>query len=140
MKTVKPSTGLTRRSFFTAAGAAGLGSIAGTVAPGGVARAQSADWTQPGNNNHVIALQEQASPPEGPVGIGFYGHCAIKLTSPGGLTLMFDPWRDDPSGAGDSGSSRSFRRQRSTSPCRRTRISTTTRSSDRTRPWCSTGW
>lgn len=33
------------------------------------------------------------------MGIDFYGHCAFKITSPGGATVLFDPWRNDPSGA-----------------------------------------
>ncbi|MEM1382711.1 MAG: MBL fold metallo-hydrolase [Pseudomonadota bacterium] len=88
--------GLTRRGLLTAAAAAGL---AGTALPGRTAQAASTDWMQPGNNNHVIAIQEGASAPGESVEIGFYGHCAMKITSPSGLTLMFDPWRDDPSGA-----------------------------------------
>lgn len=90
--------GLSRRSFFAAAGAAGVGAVASLVAPR-EARAQSTDWTQPGNNNHVIALQEAESFPDGAVGVDYYGHCAFKITSPGGATVMVDPWRDDPSGA-----------------------------------------
>lgn len=89
--------GLSRRSFFFAAGAAGVGAATATLAPGRAA-AQSTDWTQPGNNNGVIDLQNTASFPDGPVGIDFYGHCAVKITSPGGATILFDPWRDDPSG------------------------------------------
>ena len=91
--------GLSRRSLFLAAGAAGVSgaaSMLGTTA----ARAQSTDWTQPGNNNGVIALQETTGDSsEGDVGIDFYGHCALKFTSPRGATVLFDPWRDDPSGA-----------------------------------------
>lgn len=89
--------GLSRRSLFMAAGAAG---VAATATLGAApARAQSTDWTQPGNNNHVLQLQEAESFPDGEVGIDFYGHCAFKITSPGGATILFDPWRDDPSGA-----------------------------------------
>ena len=90
--------GLSRRSFFAAAGAAGVGAAAALVTPSET-RAQSTDWTQPGNNNHVIELQNAASFPDGAVGFDYYGHCALKITSPGGATIMFDPWRDDPSGA-----------------------------------------
>jgi L-ascorbate metabolism protein UlaG (beta-lactamase superfamily) len=90
--------GLSRRSFFMAAGAAGVGSAASMLSST-AARAQSTDWTQPGNNNHVIDLQEAKSFPEGEVGFDFYGHCALKITSPGGASILFDPWRDDPSGA-----------------------------------------
>lgn len=90
--------GVSRRSFFMAAGAAGFGA-ATSLLPAGKAQAQSTDWLQPGNNNHVIGLQEAASFPEGAVGIDYYGHCAFKITSPGGATVLFDPFRDDPSGA-----------------------------------------
>ncbi len=90
--------GLSRRSFFFAAGAAGVGATAAALVPGR-ANAQSTDWTQPGNNNHVIELQETSNFADGSVGLDFYGHCAIKITSPGGATVLFDPWRDDPSGA-----------------------------------------
>lgn len=91
--------GLSRRSFFMAAGAAGVGGAASLLntTP---ANAQSTDWTQPGNNNHVIDLQSTTGETvAGTVGVDFYGHCAIKITSPGGATVLFDPWRDDPSGA-----------------------------------------
>ncbi len=90
--------GLSRRSFFAAAGSAGLGAAATLIGPR-AAQAQSTDWTQPGNNNHVIELQEAGSFADGAVGIDYYGHCAIKITSPGGASVLFDPWRDDPSGA-----------------------------------------
>lgn len=90
--------GLSRRSFFAAAGAAGVTAAGAALLPS-EARAQSTDWTQPGNNNHVIALQEAKSYPQGVVSVGYYGHCALRLTSPGGASVLFDPWRDDPSGA-----------------------------------------
>jgi L-ascorbate metabolism protein UlaG (beta-lactamase superfamily) len=92
------ATGLSRRSLFAAAGAFGVGAAGAALLPG-MAAAQSTDWTQPGNNNHVLDLQAASGFPDGAVGLDFYGHCAIKLTSPGGMTLLFDPWRDDPSGA-----------------------------------------
>lgn len=98
-KVDKLAPGLSRRSFFAAAGAAGVGgaaSLLGTTS----AKAQSTDWTQPGNNNHVIDLQSTTgNAVDGAVGVDFYGHCAIKITSPSGATVLFDPWRDDPSGA-----------------------------------------
>ncbi len=92
------SPGLSRRSLFMAAGAAGV-AAASTSLSSGTAQAQSTDWKQPGNNNHVIELQGKSDFPAGEVGIDFYGHCAIKITSPGGASILFDPWRDDPSGA-----------------------------------------
>lgn len=90
--------GLSRRSFFAAAGAAGVG-VAATALGTGQADAQSTDWTQPGNNNHVIELQEKDVFAAGEVGLDFFGHCCLKITSPGGASVLFDPWRDDPSGA-----------------------------------------
>ncbi|MEM8773976.1 MAG: MBL fold metallo-hydrolase [Pseudomonadota bacterium] len=91
--------GLSRRSFFLAAGAAGVGGAA-SLLRGGQAKAQSTDWTQPGNNNGVIELQKTTgNAVNGDLGIDYYGHCALKFTSPGGATVLFDPWRDDPSGA-----------------------------------------
>jgi len=96
----KTAPGLSRRSFFMAAGAAGVGAAAAVTSLGSTpAAAQSTDWTQPGNNKHVIELQGKTSFPDGSIGIEYYGHCAFKITSPGGATILFDPWRDDPSGA-----------------------------------------
>lgn len=94
----EPGAMISRRSMFVAAGAAGIAAAATTFLPGR-AEAQSTDWTQPGNNNHVIALQEAADFAQGPVRIDYFGHCALKITSPGGASILFDPWRDDPSGA-----------------------------------------
>ena len=91
--------GVSRRSFFMAAGAAGLGAVAQVIGAR-PAEAQSTAWLQPGNNNHVIGLQDETGvPSEGTVGLDYYGHCAFKITSPKGATVLFDPWRDDPSGA-----------------------------------------
>ena len=90
----------TRRKFLTSVGAA----VGGIVAVGGAllpkqANAHAVAWEQPGNNNHVLALQEGKAKASGGVTLDYYGHCAFKLTSPAGVTVMFDPWRNDPSGA-----------------------------------------
>ena len=37
-------------------------------------------------------------PPNGKLKIEYYGHMAFKLTSPQGITVVVDPWRNDPSG------------------------------------------
>lgn len=92
------AAGLSRRSFFKAAGAAGVGTAAALVGSSAV-QAQSTDWTQPGNNNHVIDLQNSTRFADGAVSIDYYGHCSFKITSPGGASVVIDPWRDDPSGA-----------------------------------------
>lgn len=65
-ETIQPviDTRLSRRSFFAAAGAIGIGAMGAggaSILSSGTASAQSTDWTQPGNNNHVIELQEAAS-------------------------------------------------------------------------------
>ena len=76
--------GLSRRSFFMAAGATGVGAAARLLGTARPAQAHSTDWLQPGNNNHVIDLQGTTGTAiEGAVGVDFYGHCAIKITSPG---------------------------------------------------------
>lgn len=87
-----------RRRFLT-----GLGSLTGAAAlfwhP--MARAQSDAWKQPSNNNELLDLQHEELPSQkvGTVKLDYFGHCAFRITSPEGVTLMVDPWRDDPSGA-----------------------------------------
>ena len=58
-------------------------------------------FTYQENNNNVIKLQESKGNPAkaGDVKVEFYGHMAFKLTSPEGLTVLIDPWRNDPTGA-----------------------------------------
>ncbi len=89
-----------RRNFFKGVGVA----AGGVLAAGGIlqpqrAQAHSVAWEQAGNNNHILALQESSGSGNGDVVLDYYGHCAFKITSPAGVTLMFDPWRNDPSGA-----------------------------------------
>lgn len=52
------------------------------------------------NDNSLITIQKQGGDPTrlGDVGIEFYGHDAFKITSPAGLTVLTDPWRNDPTG------------------------------------------
>jgi L-ascorbate metabolism protein UlaG (beta-lactamase superfamily) len=52
------------------------------------------------NNNSLIALQKKGGDPgrAGNIKAEFYGHEAFKITSPEGLTVLFDPWRNDPTG------------------------------------------
>ncbi len=90
---------LSRRNLLSS-GAVGAGAIAaGLALASKTASAQSAAWMQPGNNNHVVDLQNAASAADGEVTIDYFGHCAFRVTSPSGLSIMFDPWRNDPSGA-----------------------------------------
>jgi L-ascorbate metabolism protein UlaG (beta-lactamase superfamily) len=58
--------------------------------------APSSAW----NDNSLIAVQKHGGDPtrSGDVKIEFYGHDAFKITSPAGLTVLTDPWRNDPTG------------------------------------------
>ena len=68
------------------------------------ARAQqsgrSAAPSPPWNDNPLIAAQKTGGDPtrSGDVKIEFYGHDAFKITSPVGLTVLTDPWRNDSKG------------------------------------------
>jgi L-ascorbate metabolism protein UlaG (beta-lactamase superfamily) len=63
--------------------------------------AESRSWTFTENNNRVIEAQKNGgdSAKAGDVTIDFFGHMAYRITSPDGLKIMIDPWRNDPSGA-----------------------------------------
>jgi L-ascorbate metabolism protein UlaG (beta-lactamase superfamily) len=52
------------------------------------------------NDNSLIDIQKNGGDPvrSGDVKIEFYGHDAFKITSPAGLTILTDPWRNDPTG------------------------------------------
>lgn len=78
--------------------------VSSALCLGGLSTAVNAGptaWKQVKNNNEIIAKQKAGMldpTAAGEVTIDFYGHAAFKMTSPGGLTLLFDPWRNDPSG------------------------------------------
>jgi glyoxylase-like metal-dependent hydrolase (beta-lactamase superfamily II) len=52
------------------------------------------------NDNPLITVQKNGGDPtgSGAVKIEFYGHDAFKITSPTGLTVLTDPWRNDSTG------------------------------------------
>src|SRR5580692_7012420 len=52
------------------------------------------------NDNSLITIQKDGGDPtrSGDVKIVFYGHDAFKITSPTGLTVLTDPWRNDSTG------------------------------------------
>ena len=52
------------------------------------------------NDNSLIDIQKRGGDPtrSGDVKVEFYGHDAFKITSPAGLTILTDPWRNDPTG------------------------------------------
>ncbi|MEM1306930.1 MAG: MBL fold metallo-hydrolase, partial [Pseudomonadota bacterium] len=56
-------------------------------------------WQQPSNHNRMIALQQRHDldpRAEGAVELAFFGSSAFRVTSPAGLTVMLDPWRNLP--------------------------------------------
>jgi len=57
-------------------------------------------FTYKENNNQVIELQSNHANPTamGNVKFEFYGWEAFKITSPQGVTILFDPWRNDLTG------------------------------------------
>jgi hypothetical protein len=58
------------------------------------------------NDNSLITVQKKGGNPthSGDVKIEFYGHDAFKVTSPAGLTVLTDPWRNDSTAFTRSGS------------------------------------
>jgi len=59
-------------------------------------------WRQMSNHNSMIELQDRArqSPPKAvaDVDIAYFGSSAFRITTPLGLSLMVDPWRNYPTG------------------------------------------
>ena len=56
-------------------------------------------WQSRANHNRMMALQrEQGSPSDaGPVELAHFASSAFRITSPKGVTVMVDPWRNHPS-------------------------------------------
>lgn len=52
------------------------------------------------NDNALMEIQRRGGDPAraGDVKMEFYGHDAFKITSPGGVSVLTDPWRNDPTG------------------------------------------
>jgi len=57
-------------------------------------------WSKLSNNNRMLEFQTtQGSPDEiGDVELAFFGSSAFRITTPLGMTLLIDPWRNPPSG------------------------------------------
>jgi L-ascorbate metabolism protein UlaG (beta-lactamase superfamily) len=57
-------------------------------------------WRQAENHNHMIELQKGKPPAsaDAVVELAFFGGSAFRITSPAGLTMMIDPWRNPPWG------------------------------------------
>ena len=58
-------------------------------------------WKSGKNHNRIIDIQNKGGEKSSnkKVEIAYYANSAFKITSPRGITMMIDPWRNDPSGA-----------------------------------------
>lgn len=58
-------------------------------------------WKSGKNHNRLIQVQKDGglTADSGGVEVAFFSNSAFRLTSPRGITIMVDPWRNDPSGA-----------------------------------------
>lgn len=56
-------------------------------------------WKQSENNNRMIAVQGGQSldgPGDGAIRLAYFGGSCFRITTPAGVTLMIDPWRNPP--------------------------------------------
>jgi L-ascorbate metabolism protein UlaG (beta-lactamase superfamily) len=54
-------------------------------------------WQMTTNHNRMIDFQADETPSrDGPVALAFFGSSAFRITSPKGITIMVDPWRNHP--------------------------------------------
>lgn len=63
-----------------------------------------AAWRQTSNQNRMIEFQNGGVSVEGgdgPVKLAFFGSSAFRVTTPSGMTIMIDPWRNLPTGKWD---------------------------------------
>jgi hypothetical protein len=61
-------------------------------------------WRRETNHNRMIELQGKPMDPAatlGSVRIAYFGSSAFRITSPEGISVMVDPWRNHPSGKWD---------------------------------------
>ena len=59
-------------------------------------------WKQAENHNRMIDFQERSAVgSKGSVELAYFGGSAFRVTTPAGLTLMIDPWRNPPWGNWD---------------------------------------
>ncbi len=60
-------------------------------------------WKQAENHNHMLALQDQLGEvsDQQSIELAYFGGSAFRITSPAGLTIMIDPWRNPPWGNWD---------------------------------------
>ena len=71
------------------------------IGVGEQALSQMNAWKSGKNNNRLIQIQQDGGvqADSGKVEIAFFSNSAFRVTSPRGISIMVDPWRNDPSGA-----------------------------------------
>ena len=72
-----------------------------SIGLGGPAISHMMSWESGKNNNRLVEIQKNGGvqADSGKVAISYYSNSAFQVTSPRGITIMVDPWRNDPSGA-----------------------------------------
>ena len=60
-------------------------------------------WKHQENNNRMIAFQAGGPPPpaSGAIELAYFGCSCFRITTPAGLTILIDPWRNPPWGNWD---------------------------------------
>ena len=58
-------------------------------------------WMSGSNNNKLVEIQSQkhSYKTAGDVEVAFFSNSSFRVTSPQGISVLVDPWRNDPSGA-----------------------------------------
>ena len=58
-------------------------------------------WESGKNHNRIIQIQNEGGTRDAMAGVevSYYSNSSFKVTSPRGISMMVDPWRNDPSGA-----------------------------------------
>ena len=75
--------------------------IGGVVGFGGDVISQMNAWQSGKNHDRIIQIQNEGGTRDaaGGVEISYYSNSSFSVTSPKGVSILVDPWRNDPSGA-----------------------------------------
>ncbi|UWR49779.1 MBL fold metallo-hydrolase [Phaeobacter inhibens] len=58
-------------------------------------------WRSARNHNRMMEYRQDCQPQQDDVEIAYFGGSAFRITTPAGITLMIDPWRNLPTGKAD---------------------------------------
>ncbi len=75
--------------------------VGGVIGIGDDVVSQMNSWQSGKNHNRIIQIQNEGGTRDstGSVEISYYSNSSFGVTSPRGITMIVDPWRNDPSGA-----------------------------------------